>query len=159
MRIPKMVLAGAAALAASLGSAASGPGSTLDGYPSVTRYIANDAPFVVFGVTPTHFDGQAGPLKLTFIATDRLEQVNVFPFVRSTPGGSARMRTQVSCGPRDPGSWDCTVPVAALLAELDGTHGELGLRIEAHGDLRDRRQHSTVIVTMPARRPATAFSG
>ncbi|MFC5605594.1 hypothetical protein [Variovorax soli] len=159
MRIPKMVLAGAAALAASLGSAAGGPGSTLDGHPAVTRYIANDAPFVVFGVTPTHFDGQAGPVKLTFIATDRLEQVNVFPFVRSTPGGSARMRTQVSCGPRDPGSWDCTVSVADLLAELDRTQGELGLRIEAHGDLRDRRQHSTVIITMPARRPATAFSG
>ena len=159
MRIPKMVPVAAAALAASLGSAATGSGSTLDGYPSVTRYISNDAPFVVFGVTPTRFDGQAGPVKLTFIATDRLEQVNVFPFVRSTPGGGARMRTQVSCGPRDPGSWDCTVPVAGLLADLDGTEGELGLRIEAHGDLREPRQHSTVIITMPARRPAAPFSG
>ena len=159
MRIPKMVLAGAAALAASLGSAATGAGSTLDGYPSVTRYVSNDAPFVVFGVTPTHLDGQAGPVKLTFVATDRLEQVNVFPFVRSTPGGTARMRTQVACGPRDPGSWDCTVPVADLLSDIDGNEGQLGLRIEAHGELRDRSQHSTVIITMPARRPVAAFSG
>ncbi len=159
MRISKMVLAVAAALAASAGSPGTGSGSTLDGYPAVTRYISNDAPFVVFGVAPTRFDGQAGPVKLTFIATDRLEQVNVFPFVRSTPGGSVRMRTQVSCGPRDPGSWDCTVPVAGLLVDLDSSGGELGLRIEAHGELRDSRQHSTVIITMPARRPAAAING
>lgn len=160
MRIPKMVLAGAAvALAASLGLAAGTSGnavmsSSLDGYPSVTRYISNDAPFVVFGVTPTHLDGQSGPVKLTFIATDRLEQVNVFPFVRSGPGGNARMRNLVACGPRDAGSWDCTVPVADLLAELESPEGQLGLRIEAQGDPRERGQHSTVIITMPVRRLA-----
>lgn len=154
MRIPKMVLLGATALAASLGSAATGLGSSLDGYPSVTRYISNDAPFVVFGVTPTHLDGQAGLVKLTFIATDRLEQVNVFPFIRSAPGSHARMSKLVACGPRDPGSWDCTVPVADLLAGLESREGELGLRIEAQGDPRDRAQHSTVIITMPVRMPS-----
>jgi hypothetical protein len=170
MRIPKRVLAGAAAalahtlalaLAMALGAtAAHGAGqyeSTLDGHPSVTRYVSNDAPFVVFGVTPTHLDGGSGPLTLTFIATDRLEQVNVFPFVRSGPGGQALMRSQVACGPRDAGSWNCTVPVADLLDRMDSPEGQLGLRIEAQGDLRELAQHSTVIVTLPVRRRAPAF--
>ena len=165
MRISTMVLAGAtAALAASLGLAATGVArvaatfdSTLDGYPSATRYLSNDAPFVVFGVTPTQLDGQTGPVTLTFIATDRLEQVNVFPFVRSGPAGQARMRSLVSCGPRDAGSWNCTVPVADLLSELESPEGQLGLRIEAQGDLHDLRQHSTVIVTLPVRRRVPAF--
>ncbi|MDM0045867.1 hypothetical protein QTH91_15370 [Variovorax dokdonensis] len=157
MRIPKMVWAGVvAALAAALGAtAAHGAGqyeSTLDGHPSVTRYVSNDAPFVVFGVTPTHLDGQGGPLTLTFIATDRLEQVNVFPFVRSAPGGQAVMRSKVACGPRDAGSWNCSVPVADLLERMDSSEGQLGLRIEAQGELHDLRQHSTVIVTLPVRR-------
>ena len=39
--------------------------------------------------------------------------------------------------------------VADLLRELKDSEGELGLRIEAHGELRQRGQHSTVIVTVP----------
>lgn len=145
------VLAGAFVLAAS----AAGAVSTLDGRPSRTEYLSNDAPFVVFGVTPAQLERRAGQVVLTFIATDRLEQVNVFPFVRATPDGRATLRKLVACGPRDAGSWDCVVPVAELLAELEGPGGQLGLRIEAHGDLRDRAEHSTVIVTLPVR-PAAA---
>jgi len=147
MGIHKLVLAGAALFQACLAGAA----SSLDGSPSQTTYLSNDAPFVVFGVTPTYLARQAGQLLLTFVATDRLEQVNVFPFVRSGPGGPALLRKVVACGPRDAGSWDCVVPVADVLAHLEGPQGELGLRIEAHGDLRERAEHSTVIVTLPVR--------
>lgn len=151
MGITKMVLAGAAVLAASLPASMAGAVSTLDGRPSQTLYISNDAPFVVFGVTPTQIDRPTGQLRLSFIATDRLEQVHVFPFVRSRAVGPAIMRKQVTCGPRDAGSWECVVPVGELLAELEGPQGELGLRIEAHGDLRARAEHSTVIITLPVR--------
>jgi hypothetical protein len=40
--------------------------------------------------------------------------------------------------------------------ELKDSEGELGLRIEAHGELRQRGQHSTVIVTLPVRRTPAA---
>jgi len=131
--------------------------ASLDGHPSVTEYLSNDAPFVVFGVTPTSLGIGSTSLTLSFIATDPLEQVHVFPFVRRSPGGPARLRAHVVCGPRDPGSWDCRIPVAELLREFKDSDGELGLRIEAHGDLRERRQHSTVIVTLPVRQqPASA---
>lgn len=149
MGIHPRSLAGAAALLASLGA---GAASTLDGRPSQTVYLSNEAPFVVFGVTPTRLDRKAGQLLLTFVATDRLEQVHVFPFVRSTPRDRATLRKLVECGPREAGSWDCVVPVADLLAGLETPQGELGLRIEAHGDLRERGEHSTVIVTLPVGR-------
>jgi hypothetical protein len=155
MRTPSWILASAIALAALM----SGParaGSSLDGHPVVTQYLSNDAPFVVFGVTPTRLHTTSTALTLTFIATDPLQQVHVFPFVRRSPDGPARLRPHVTCGPRDVGSWDCTIPVAALLRDLQDSDGELGLRIEAHGDLRERRQHSTVIVTLPVRRTPAA---
>jgi len=145
------VLAVAAMLAASLGADAT---SSLDGRPAQTLYLSNDAPFVVFGVTPTQLERHADTVLLSFIATERLDQVNVFPFVRAKPGGPATMRSLVPCGPRDAGSWDCAVPVAELLAWLEGQQGELGLRIEAHGNLGERGEHSTVIVTLPVRRQA-----
>jgi len=149
------VLAATAMFAA---ASAAGAMSTLDGRPAQTVYLSNDAPFVVFGVTPTQLEKRSGQVLLTFVATERLEQVNVFPFVRSSPEGPATLRAQVRCGPRDAGSWDCVVPVAELLADLSGPRGQLGLRIEAHGDLRDRGEHSTVIVTLPVR-PADARPG
>lgn len=141
-----------AALAATLAQA----GSTLDGHPSVTRYLKNDAPFVLFGVTPTRLDTGASHLTLTFIATDPLSQVSVFPYVRRLSEPPSGLRDQVSCGPRDMGSWNCRIPVAGLVQELRHHEGELGLRIEAHGDVRERNQHSTVVVTVPVRRLATS---
>jgi len=147
MRTANAMLASAILLAA----VAAESHASLDGHPSVTQYLSNDAPFVVFGVTPTSLGEASTRLTLTFIATDPLEQVNVFPFVRRTPDGPARLRPHVACGPRDPGSWDCHIPVAELLRGLADGGGELGLRIEAHGDLKERRQHSTVIVTVPVR--------
>jgi hypothetical protein len=148
---PTMVLAGAASLAFAfaLGLGTAGAESTLDGHPSTTTYLSNDAPFVVFGVTPTRLDRQAAQLRLSFIATDRLSQVNVFPFVRSSPRERALLRSAIPCGPRDAGSWDCLLPVGALLRELGGPGGEIGLRIEAHGDPRLPAQHSTVVVIVP----------
>ncbi|WP_439518240.1 hypothetical protein [Hydrogenophaga sp.] len=132
--------------------------ASLDGYPSVTQYLSNDAPFVVFGVTPTRLNEASSRLTLTFIATDPLDQVNVFPFVRHTPDGPARLRPHVTCGPREPGSWNCHIPVADLLREFKDGDGEIGLRIEAHGNLRSRGQHSTVIVTVPVRHAAASAS-
>lgn len=143
------VLAGTVMLAAVLAAGPVGAASTLDGWPSRTVYVSNDAPFVVFGVTPTQLDQGAVQLQLSFVATDRLDLVNVFVFFRDRAHGPVQMRSQVACGPRERGSWDCAVPVAHLLAELDGTQGEVGLRIEAHGDLRRAADHSTVIVTVP----------
>lgn len=139
------ILAGTVMLAAG----PSGAASTLDGWPSRTVYLSNDAPFVVFGVTPTQLDRQAGQLQLSFIATDRLSKVEVYTFVRDKPDERVVLRSQVACGPRERGAWDCVVPVAHLYTELTGPQGELGLRIEAHGDLRRPGEHSTVIVTVP----------
>jgi hypothetical protein len=147
MRTANAILASALLLA----TVAAETHASLDGLPSVTQYLSNDAPFVVFGVTPTSLGSASTSLTLTFIATDPLEQVNVFPFVRRTPDGPAPLRPHVACGPRDPGSWDCRIPLADLLRELKDNEGELGLRIEAHGELRRRAQHSTVIVTLPVR--------
>ncbi|MBX3608996.1 MAG: hypothetical protein KF871_03800 [Hydrogenophaga sp.] len=144
---PTVVLAGAAALALSLGTA--GAESTLDGWPSKTDYLSNDAPFVVFGVTPTRLNRDATQLKLAFIATESLSAVKVFPFVRAAPGERAPLQSPVQCGPRERGYWECALPVSDLLADLQGPHGELGLRIEAHGDPRELREHSTVVVVVP----------
>lgn len=146
------VLAGALVLAASLAAGPSSAVSTLDGWPSRTVYLSNDAPFVVFGVTPTQLDRRATQVQLSFIATDPLSQVQVYTFVRDTSSGRTLLRSQVACGPREAGSWDCMVPVAQLLAELAGPQSELGLRIEAHGDLRKPGEHSTVLVTLPTGR-------
>ena len=156
MRHPNRMRANAIALAALVASLAHA-GSTLDGHPSVTQYLKNDAPFVVFGVTPTQLHTASGTLTLTFIATDPLSQVSVFPYVRRPSENPSGLRDQISCGPRDMGSWNCRIPVAALLQELRDQDGELGLRIEAHGDARDRNQHSTVLITVPVKRlPAAA---
>ena len=143
------VLAAAFVLVAGLAAVPARALSTLDGWPSRTHYLSNDAPFVVFGVTPTQVDREAAQVQLSFIATDRLSRVEVYTFVRNTPTDRVLLRSQVACGPREPGSWNCAVPVAAPLAELAGPQGELGLRIEAHGDLRKPGEHSTVLVTLP----------
>lgn len=149
MRKQTQVLTGMVVLVASLATYPAGAVSTLDGWPSRTDYLSNDAPFVVFGFTPTRLDRQATQVQLSFIATDRLSKVEVYTFVRDTPGDRVLLRSQVACGPREAGSWNCMVPVLAPLAELAGPQGELGLRIEAHGDLRKPGEHSTVLVTLP----------
>jgi len=155
MRSAKPVLATTFMLAA----LAADTQASLDGYPSATRYLSNDAPFVVFGVTPTRLDEASDHVKLTFIATDPLDQVHVFPFVRRSPTDPSRLRSHVACGPRNPGSWDCRIPVTDLLRHFKNGEGELGLRIEAHGDLRVRTQHSTVIVTVPVYRLTATTAG
>ena len=151
MRHPHRKWAAALALAVVAASLARA-GSTLDGHPSVTRYLKNDAPFVVFGVTPTSLHAASDTVTLTFIATDPLSQVSVFPYVRHQSESPSSLRDQINCGPRDMGSWNCRIPVTALLQELREQDGELGLRIEAHGDARDRNQHSTVLITVPVKR-------
>lgn len=143
------LLASAAVLAASVVASPAHAVSTIDGWPSTTEYLSNDAPFVVFGVTPTRLERNASQLKLAFIATESLSAVKVFPFVRAGPGARGSLRNPLPCGPRERGYWECTLPVAALLADLEGPQGELGLRIEAHGDPRVLTEHSTVVVIVP----------
>ena len=155
MRSANSTLASAILLAA-LAAPSADTHASLDGHPSATQYLTNGAPFVVFGVTPTQLGDGASSLVLTYIATDPLEQVHVFPFVRRTSDGPLRLRPHVVCGPRNPGSWNCPIPVADLLQGLPDSGAEIGLRIEAHGDPRWPAQHSTVIVTVPVRAPTTA---
>lgn len=167
MRVPKFASIAAATMGltmlvpAPLFAAPPGsrPASSLDSHPARIRYVSNDAPFVVFGVTPTQIDARAKTITLTFMATDPLAQVNVFPFVRAANDAPARMTRLVPCGPRDAGSWDCQIPTAELLAHLEGNDGEFGLRIEAHGEMRERANHSTVIITVPVRRAPAGVSG
>lgn len=155
MRSAHSTLASAILLATLVAHSADTHPSSLDGHPSVTQYLSNEAPFVVFGVTPTQLGGGEDRIVLTFIATDPLEQVHVFPFVRRTRDAPAHLRSQVVCGPRDSGSWNCPIPVAELLQGLPDSGAEIGLRIEAHGDPRRPAEHSTVIVTVPVRPLAT----
>lgn len=142
-------IAGTAVLACTLLAGTAGAVSTIDGWPSKTDYLSNDAPFVVFGVTPTRLQRNATQLKLAFIATEALSEVKVFPFVRAAPGARGLLRNPVPCGPRERGYWECVLPVAGLLTELEGPQGELGLRIEAHGNPRVLTEHSTVVITVP----------
>ena len=68
MRKQTKVLTALVVLVASLATDPAGAVSTLDGWPSRTDYLSNDAPFVVFGVTPTRVDRQAAQVQLSFIA-------------------------------------------------------------------------------------------
>lgn len=127
--------------------------SPLDSYPAEIRYLSNDAPFVVFDVSPRSLGGtsrESDAVTLSFVATDTLRQVHVFAFARASPSGPTQMAAGVPCGPREAGYWECRVSAHELLARLDPGDGEFGLRIEAEGTAK---AHSTVLVTMPLNRP------
>ncbi len=147
MRIPKRAFALAIGLAAAPGTAH----SPLDSRPAEIRYLSNDAPFVIFGVSPRSLTGSPyrfDDITLTYVATDALRQVQVFPYVRSARDGSARMAKAVACGAMEAGSRSCAVPVRDLLLQLEGGEGVFGLRIEALGLENDR---STVLVNLPVK--------
>ncbi|CAN5901930.1 hypothetical protein BH11PSE13_BH11PSE13_02450 [soil metagenome] len=143
------------ALAAALGT-----------YPAKVEYASNDAPFVVFDISPRKLElsaGAADPKEalLTFVATDVLSYVNVFMYSASA-SASAAASTQAepkevpgrtACGSKTPGHYSCTVPLRAALAQLQGGDGFVGLRIETEGLDGDR---STVRVTLPVKAAATA---
>jgi hypothetical protein len=158
MHISTMAFALALALPASVPAGPAVRSSPLGSAPAVIRYVSNDAPFVVFDVSPRSVTGPLGDLReitLNFIATDALRQLNVFAYVTSARDGSTQSAAGTACGAFEPGSWRCTIPARALLERMDRGEGLLGLRIEAQGLERDR---STVVITLPvassAARPA-----
>jgi hypothetical protein len=151
MHIRKMASALAIAVPASLQAGPAVPSSPLGSEPAVIHYLSNDAPFVVFDVSPRSVTGPPDDFRqvtLTFIATDALPQLYVFAYVTSTREGTTQMAPRVDCGNRDHGYWSCTIPARELLDGLAQGDGLLGLRIEAEGMERD---HSTVVITLPVK--------
>ena len=128
------------------------PRSPLDSHPASIRYLSNDAPFVVFDVSPRSVSGSLGPelreATLTFVATDVLRHVNIFTFASSARHGTKEVAARVACGAKIAGSYSCAVPAREALSHLKGAEGLLGLRIEAEGLEGDR---STVLITLPVK--------
>lgn len=134
------------ALAAALGT-----------YPAKVDYASNDAPFVVFDVSPRKLDLGADAsnpkeVSLIFVATDVLSYVNVFTYSSSGASPSSNDTKEVplrtACGSKTPGHYVCAVPLRAAVAQLQGGDGWVGMRIETEGLDGD---HSTVRVTLPVK--------
>lgn len=130
------------ALAAALGT-----------YPAKVEYASNDAPFVVFDVSPRKLEPTAGAAdpreaSLMFVATDVLSYVNVFMYSTSAQSEPKDVPGRTACGSKTPGHYSCAVPLGAALAQLKGGDGIVGLRIETEGLDGDR---STVRVTLPVK--------
>jgi hypothetical protein len=151
MHISKMAFALAFAVPASLPAGPAVPSSPLGYEPAVVHYVSNDAPFVVFDVSPRSVTGPPDDFQdiaLNFIATDALQQVNVFAYATSTREGTTQAASRVACGSRDPGYWTCAIPARELLMRMEAGDGLFGLRIEAEGLEHD---HSTVVITLPVK--------
>ena len=130
------------ALAAALGT-----------YPAKVEYASNDAPFVVFDVSPRKLEltaSAADPTEasLMFVATDVLSYVNVFTYSTSTQSEPKDVPGRTACGSKTPGYYSCAVLLAAALAQLKGGDGIVGLRIETEGLDGNR---STIRVTLPVK--------
>lgn len=143
----------AISLPAGVLAAPGAPRSPLDSHPARIRYVSNDAPFVVFDVSPRSVSGLRGPEEfreatLSFVATDVLRHVNVFTFSSSARHGMQEAASRVACGAKIAGSYSCAVPTQEALSQLKGAEGLLGLRIEAEGLEGDR---STVLITLPVK--------
>lgn len=137
------------ALAAALGT-----------YPAKVEYASNDAPFVVFDISPRTLASTAGAAdpkeaSLVFVATDVLSYVNVFMYSTSTQSEPREVPGRTACGSKTPGHYSCTVPLRAALAQLQGSDGFVGLRIETEGLDGDR---STIRVTLPVKAALPAAS-
>lgn len=141
MLLPQMALAQEAPV----------PSSPLGSYPAVIDYVTNNAPFVVFDIAPRTLAMRAGAktsrdVSLTFVATDALHHVDVFPYVVSTSRGVLPAPTRIACGGKISGHHQCDIPTREALLLLKGEAGQFGLRIEAEGVEGDR---STVRITLP----------
>lgn len=133
--------------------------SPLSSHPARIEYLANDAPFVVFDVSPRSLRHGGAPrapadVVLSFIATDDLGAVTVHLSAASARAGRHEAARPVSCGAQLAGYYRCAIPTAQALAWLGKDMGSLGLRIEAEGLDGD---HSTVRITLPVlQAPAAA---
>ena len=125
----------------------------LSSYPASIDYLSNDAPFVVADVDPRSLDAVSfkkgtKDAVLVFLATDLLRHVNVVTYAKSPEFGTREVAGRIACGSKTPGYYRCTVPMEPALAELRGSHGLFGMRIEAEGMDGER---STVQVTLPVK--------
>jgi hypothetical protein len=132
------------------GDAQAAPPSPYGMDPAKVEYLRNDAPFVVFDVSPRQLDpgrdGKAATV-LNFIATEDLQLVKVFASPRiAGQASSPFVDTATRCGAVGPGYHSCEVRTADALAWLGDREGHVELRIEAEG-LDDER--SEVRITLP----------
>ena len=122
--------------------------------PAEVVYLRNDAPFVVFDISPRGLSGpddRADWATLTFMATDALQHVNVTTLSRTEAQGS-RVADRVACGTRMAGYHACAVPPAPARAQLAGA-GVVDLRIEAQG-LDGQRSLVQITLAAKGKRPA-----
>ncbi len=128
------------------------PMSALGIDPARVDYLSNDAPFVLFDVSPRSLKARrsAGTqdVELSFIATDALRQVDISISARSGRQGEKVWSARTRCGARIAGYHRCTVATRDALLYLQEGEGLIGLRIEAEGAEGDR---STVQVLLPVK--------
>lgn len=132
------------------------PASPLGMDPARIEYLVNEAPFVVFDISPRSLPSRAGSpgeAALTFVATDLLRQVDVFTSARPARvrnGRAAEPAVRTVCGSKIAGYYSCalTLPMRHALSQLQGGEGLLDFRIEAEGMEGDR---SVVLITLPVK--------
>jgi hypothetical protein len=126
--------------------------------PAQVEYLANDAPFVVFDVSPRSLSAEdaargVSQVSLSYVAVDALSRVEVSTFTRSGPAGDVQVHglpVRIDCGGGIAGYRQCTVPAIGADARTSGDL-QFGLRVEAEGLDGER---SVVLVMLPVQRPA-----
>lgn len=126
--------------------------------PAQVEYLSNDAPFVVFDVSPRSLSAQdaargVSQVSLSYVAVDALSRVEVSTFTRSGATGEVQVHglpVRIDCGGGIAGYRQCKVPaIGADARASDDLH--FGLRVEAEGLDGER---SVVLVMLPVQRPA-----
>lgn len=126
--------------------------------PAQVEYLANDAPFVIFDVSPRSLSAEdaargVSQVSLSYVAVDTLSRVEVSTFTRSGAGGEVEVHglpVRIDCGGGIAGYRQCTVPAIGADARASGDL-QFGLRVEAEGLDGER---SVVLVMLPVQRPA-----
>lgn len=130
-------------------------------HPAQVEYLANEAPFVVFDVSPRRLSAEeaargVSQVSLSYVAVDALSRVEVSTFTRSGAAGDVQLHAlpvRIDCGGGSAGYRQCTVPAIGADARASGDL-QFGLRVEAEGLDGER---SVVLVMLPVQRPvATA---
>ncbi|MDQ8019877.1 MAG: hypothetical protein AAGD03_23055 [Bordetella sp.] len=146
------------AMAAPPGPGARASMAALGMQPAQVEYLANDAPFVVFDVSPRSLSAEdaargVSQVSLSYVAVDALSRVEVSTFTRSGAAGEVQVHglpVRIDCGGGIAGYRRCTVPaIGADARASDDLH--FGLRVEAEGLDGER---SVVLVMLPVQRPA-----
>jgi hypothetical protein len=126
--------------------------------PAQVEYLSNDAPFVVFDVSPRSLSAEdaargVSQVSLSYVAVDALSRVEVSTFTRSGAAGEVQVHglpVRIDCGGGIAGYRQCTVPtIGAAARASDDLH--FGLRVEAEGLDGER---SVVLVMLPVQRQA-----